>query len=135
MLTSIIRVIESVFGQTIGTNQLLRSPYNEKRALLVVTGPTASTTRLTSTKISTQAAILQFTGDAIVADADNTSYSYRFKKVAAITGRTTAKQFINKNSHIIIYLMAATTVFGLILLALFLIIRKNMRGREGNNEE
>jgi ribosomal protein S11 len=117
--------IEKEYGKTIGTDQLLRSPYNDKRGLLVVTGATPNATLLASTQISTQATVAQYKGDAIVVDPDNVHYSYRFKKVAAVQERESTKQVITNNAKIIIYLVIVAMVFILILLALFLIVRKN----------
>ncbi len=129
--------IEKNYGQTIGTDQLLRSPYNDKKALLVVTGATPQATLIGSTQISTQAGVSQFKGDAVVVDPDNQHYSYRFKKQAAVQLHKSARQVISKNSKIIIYLALVFMALGLMLLALFLILRKHKRGtsKGGGNHE
>ncbi len=118
--------IEKAYGQTIGTAQLLRSPANDQKALLVVTGATPEATQLGSTQIATQAAISQYSGDAIVVDPDDQHYSYRFKKVAALHAHPSAKQVINKNAQLIGYLIGAFVAVALIILAVFLTIRKNL---------
>ena len=118
--------IEKNYGQTIGTAQLLRSPANAQKALLVVTGATPEATQLGSTQISTQAAVSQYSGDAIVVDADDQHYSYRFKKVAAVNAHPSAKQVITKNSQLIIYLVGAFVALVLVILAVFLTIHKNL---------
>lgn len=118
--------IEKNFGQTIGTAQLLRSPYNDKKALLVVTGGTPEATSLGANQISTQASVSQYAGDAVVVDPNNQHYSYRFKKVAAINAHPSVKQVITKNSQLIIYLIGAFIAVALIILAVFLTVHKNL---------
>lgn len=126
--------IERAYGQTIGTAQLLRSPYNDKHALLVVTGGTPEATLLGSSQISTQAEISQYAGDAIVVDPDNQHYSYRFKKVADVTAHQTAGQVVSSNRKILSYLAVAFMMVGILLLAVFLLVRKHAKG-DAQHEE
>lgn len=122
--------IEQHYGQTIGTDQLLRSPYNERKAMLVVTGATPQATLIGSTQISTQAGVSQFKGDAVVVDPDNQVYSYRFKKQATVQKHKSVRQVISKNSKIIIYLALVFMVVALMLLTLLLIMRKHKANTE-----
>ncbi len=119
--------IERTYGQTIGTAQLLRSPANAQKALLVVTGATPEATLLGASQISTQADVSQYQGDAIVVDPDNQHYSYRFKKVAAVKTKRNVKAVITKNAKIIIYLVLAFVAVMLVVLAAFLIMRKQAK--------
>ncbi|WP_390404800.1 cellulose biosynthesis cyclic di-GMP-binding regulatory protein BcsB [Lacticaseibacillus jixiensis] len=124
--------IEKQYGKTIGVAQLLRSPYNAHKALLVVTGATPQATLLASTQISTQAAISQYHGDAVVVDQDNNHYSYRFKKVAAVHAKRSVKKVITKNATLLIYLGLAVFMFALVLLSGFLILRKHAKHEGGD---
>ncbi|WP_317766357.1 cellulose biosynthesis cyclic di-GMP-binding regulatory protein BcsB [Pediococcus ethanolidurans] len=68
--------IEKEYGKTIGTAQLLRSPYNDKRGMMVVTGASSQGVYLASTQINFQKNIQQYTGDAIVVDPNNAHYGH-----------------------------------------------------------
>lgn len=116
--------IERDYGKTIGTAQLLRSPYNSKRGLLVVTGANTNATYLASTQINFQKNIRQFTGDAIVVDANNSHYGYRFKKNKYIDASLNKKELISKNSQLILYLGLAVLMLGILGATAVLVIRK-----------
>ncbi|APX73417.1 cellulose biosynthesis cyclic di-GMP-binding regulatory protein BcsB [Companilactobacillus allii] len=116
--------IEHNYGKTIGTAQLLRSPYNDKRGMLVVTGANDNAVYLASTQINFQANIQQYSGDGIVVDTNNTHYGYRFKKNKAIDKSLTTKQLISNNTQLIIYLVLALVAIIIIGAAVFLVMRK-----------
>ncbi|WP_125764090.1 cellulose biosynthesis cyclic di-GMP-binding regulatory protein BcsB [Companilactobacillus hulinensis] len=116
--------IEHNYGKTIGTAQLLRSPYNDKRGMMVVTGANDNAVYLASTQINFQANIQQYSGDGLVVDPNNTHYGYRFKKNKAIDKSLTTKQLISNNTQLIIYLVLALVVILMIGAAVFLVMRK-----------
>lgn len=127
--------IEKDYGKVIGTSQLLRSPYNDKEGLLVVTGPTSEATYLASTQINFQKNIQQYDGDAIVVDPNNAHYSYRFKKNKAIDKTLDRKNFINRNSQLLIYLGLAIVVIIMISVGVFLTVRKQAINNGGKKSE
>lgn len=116
--------IERDYGKTIGTAQLLRSPYNQKRGLMVVTGATPEASYLASTQINFQKNINQYSGDAIVVDENNTHYNYRFKKDKNIDDALARKRSLSSHSQLLLYLGIIIVVLALISLGGFLIIRK-----------
>lgn len=116
--------IEDDYGKNIGTAQLLRSPYNDKKGMLVVTGVNTNNTYLASTQINFQKNIQHYTGDAIVVDNNNTNYGYRFKKNKAIDKSLAKKRSFDKNSQLIMYLGAAILVIIAIGVGVFLTFRK-----------
>ena len=124
--------IEKDYGKTIGTDQLLRSPYNDKKGLLVVTGPSSKATYLASTQINFQKNIEQYNGDAIIVDTNNAHYSYRFKKNKAIDKSLDTKNFISRNSQLLIYLGFAIVVLIMIGIGIFLTLRKQSINNGGN---
>ncbi|MFC6177519.1 cellulose biosynthesis cyclic di-GMP-binding regulatory protein BcsB [Companilactobacillus huachuanensis] len=124
--------IEKDYGKTIGTDQLLRSPYNDKKGLLVVTGPSSKATYLASTQINFQKNIQQYNGDAIIVDANNAHYSYRFKKNKAIDKSLDTKNFVNRNSQLLIYLGFAIVALIMIGIGIFLTLRKQSINNGGN---
>ncbi len=124
--------IEQNYGKTIGTAQLLRSPYNDKRGMMVITGANDNAVYLASTQINFQSNIQQYSGDGIVVDANNTHHGYRFKKNKAIDESLTTKQLISNNTQLIIYLIIALVIILMIGIAVFLVMRKQGLMNGGN---
>lgn len=128
--------IEYDYGKTMGTAQLLRSPYNDKRGMLVVTGITSKDVYLASTQINYQKTIVEHGGDTIVVDNDNNIYNYRFKKKSDLDKKVSLKQTIHKNTKLIIYLVIALIFVALLVAAIFMILWKNnLLRRDKNNEK
>ncbi|MCT4458316.1 cellulose synthase [Lactiplantibacillus paraplantarum] len=117
--------VEKTYGQNIGTAQLLRSPYNQRSGLLVVTAVKSSDVYRASTQINFQRNIAQYQGDAIVVDHDNNHYDYRFKKHQTVNDGVNVKMVVQKNSKLVVYLGIALLIIIIILLAGFLIMRKS----------
>ena len=117
--------IEQQYGQTIGSAQLLRSPYNAKKGLLVVTGAHDTGAYLASTQINYQRNIAQYTGDAIVVDPDNNHYGYRFKKNKLIDTTLNTKQEVSRHSQQLLYLGLALIMIVVVMIALLLLLWKH----------
>ncbi len=117
--------IEQTYGQNIGTAQLLRSPYNARAGLLIVTAAHTGDVYRASTQLNYQRNISQYKGDAIVVDHDNNHYDYRFKKKKTVDDGVSAKTVVSRNSQLVVYLAIAIVVILMIGLAAFLILRKN----------
>jgi len=115
--------IEQRYGQTLGTAQLLRSPFNTKRGLLVVTGAQPNQAYLASTQLNTQKNIAQYAGDAIVVDQNNQHLGYRFKKNKLIDTRVNRRQQIDRHAQLLIYLGIALGVVVIVLVAVLLLLR------------
>nr|WP_225422739.1 cellulose biosynthesis cyclic di-GMP-binding regulatory protein BcsB [Lactiplantibacillus garii] len=126
--------IEKQYGQNIGTAQLLRSPYNERSGLLVVTAAKSSDVYRASTQINFQRNIAQYKGDAIVVDHDNNHYDYRFKKHKTVDDGVSVKTAVQRNSKLVIYLGIAVLVIIIIALAGFLILRKSGLTEQGGKK-
>lgn len=128
--------IEKNYGKTIGTAQLLRSPYNDARGMMVVTGANSEAVYLASTQINFQKNIQQYTGDAIVVDPNNAHYGYRFKKNKAINKKLAIKRTFNKESQLIVYLGVAILVLLLVGAGAFLTMRKQgLLGKRKTNDK
>jgi len=128
--------IERQYGQTIGTAQLLRSPYNARAGLLVVTAGKSADVYRASTQINFQRNIEQYSGDAIVVDHDNNHDDYRFKKKKSIDDQTSVKTVLSRNSQLVVYLGIALAAIAVIAVSAFLILRKNgLMARGGRHHE
>ncbi|MHA3065692.1 cellulose biosynthesis cyclic di-GMP-binding regulatory protein BcsB [Lacticaseibacillus saniviri] len=116
--------IESDYGHTIGVAQLITSPYNSQKTVLVVSGATSQGAYLASTQINFQKNIAQYDGDAIVVDTDNQHMSYRFKKQADPTTFGQKAQGFIKQRTLWVYLLIAAVVLILVGLTIVLLLRK-----------
>lgn len=125
--------VEPRYGATLGTAQLLRSPYNDRRGLLVVTGATPDATVRAATHLSTPADLSVIGGDALVVDADNVQRHFRFQRQAPIDPAATAHHRLTQNRQLGLYLGIAAGVMAVISLALVLLWRKHrgLRHRGG----
>ncbi|WP_329608896.1 cellulose biosynthesis cyclic di-GMP-binding regulatory protein BcsB [Lentilactobacillus sp. SPB1-3] len=127
--------IESGYGHNIGTDQLIRSPYNKQRGMLIITAAKPEDVFIASTQISDQKNIQQYQNtDGILVDQDNNHYSYRFKKVAAINSQQNISHTISKNSQLLIYLGLAVFVATIIAVVGFMLLRKNGLLKIGDNK-
>nr|WP_155431109.1 cellulose biosynthesis cyclic di-GMP-binding regulatory protein BcsB [Secundilactobacillus folii] len=103
--------LEDDYAQTIGTAQLLRSPYNQYRGLLVVTGAHDDAVYRASTQLDRQSKLAQYRqADTIVVDDNNQHYSYRFKKQKMIQP-SSITSVVHKHSHFWLFLGIALVVF------------------------
>lgn len=110
--------IESDYGKTIGTAQLLRSPYNQDAAAIVLTGTTPESVYLASTQLKSEANASVYSGDTVVVDQNYKRYDYRFKKVASAAKNKTVTQKVLSSRQLTIYLV----IFALALIGLGLSI-------------
>lgn len=129
--------IEHQYGKTVGTAQLLRSLFNKRRALLVITGATPTAAVLGSTQLNFQKNIEMYRNqDGLLVDPDNNHFSYRFKKQAAIEPGKTVQQRFSQNSRILIYLAVALLFLIIIGIAIVALLRKNgLLNRKGEQNE
>jgi cellulose synthase (UDP-forming) len=119
--------IEKNYGKSIGTDQLLRSPFNKERGLLVVTAAHDRDVYMATTQINFQKNITQHSGDAIVVDQNNNIYNYRFKKKAVINKKIGLKQNIQENSKLYVYLLVIIFVSIILITSIVLLLIKNKK--------
>lgn len=129
--------IEKKYGENIGTDQLLRSPYNKNLGLLVVTAAHTQDVYTATTQINFSKNIMQHNGDAIVVDQNNNIYSYRFKKQAVLNKKLSLKQNVQKNSKLYVYLAMTIFIAAILIAAIVLLLLKNKKpnGKGQQNDE
>ncbi|MHC5216285.1 cellulose biosynthesis cyclic di-GMP-binding regulatory protein BcsB [Enterococcus sp. LJL128] len=116
--------VESDYGKTIGTAQLLFSPYNKDAVSLVLTGTDSENVYLASTQLKSQANTSIYQGDAIVVDSNYRRYDYRFKKEASSEEeQSVISRIIGRKDALlygIVFILAVVTVG----LTLYFIIKR-----------
>lgn len=119
--------IEKNYGASIGTDQLLRSPYNKNLGLLVVTAAHAQDVYMATTQINFQKNIVQHSGDAIVVDQNNDIYNYRFKKKAVLNNHKAFEQNIQKNKNLYMYILVVIFIAIILIITIILLLLKNKK--------
>lgn len=116
--------IESDYGKTLGTAQLLFNPFDNERIMMVLTGVTPTQVLLASTQIATRAVCDTYKGDLIAIDNDGKTYNYRFKKKSSYKDKISIVKQINDDPNLKWYLGIGFSVFILLVIALVFFIRK-----------
>lgn len=113
--------LESQYAKRIGTAQLLRSPFNHCRGLLVVTGARDDSVYRASIQLNRQVKLEQYPqADAIVVDENNQHYSYRFKKQKLLKQASLKSEFL-KHDHFWPYMgpaVLAIVFFGFVTISI-----------------
>ena len=88
------------YAANIGTSQLLRSPYNPERTMMVVTGANDQATYLATLPLSQISTLKQYkNGDCLLVDSNNIGYGYRFKKNVTLSLEVAFRQFLQNKMH------------------------------------
>ncbi|MGL4697328.1 cellulose biosynthesis cyclic di-GMP-binding regulatory protein BcsB [Enterococcus larvae] len=130
--------IESEYGKSIGTAQLLFSPYNKEAVSLVLTGVDSENVYLASTQLKSQANTSIYQGDAVVVDKDYRRYDYRFKKEASAEEEESIVSRIVSRRDALVYSVVFILAVVLVALVLYYIIKRyysNTGERGGNRDE
>ncbi|MBO0469393.1 cellulose biosynthesis cyclic di-GMP-binding regulatory protein BcsB [Enterococcus sp. DIV0242_7C1] len=125
--------IEEDYGKSIGTAQLLFSPFESKAAMLILTGTTPENVFLASTQIATEKNTSTYKGDALVVDNNYKRYDYRFKKEVSQSQQENLGQRLINNQKLGIYLVVFLLVVMIVGLSAFFILKKDTKG--GNDDE
>lgn len=116
--------IESDYGKSIGTAQLLFSPYNNEAVSLVLTGVNSENVYLASTQLKSQANASIYQGDVVVVDANYRRYDYRFKKEASAEEETSVISRIVSRKDALIYSIVFIIAVVAVALVLYYIMKR-----------
>ncbi|WP_321389027.1 cellulose biosynthesis cyclic di-GMP-binding regulatory protein BcsB [uncultured Enterococcus sp.] len=127
--------IESDYGKSIGTAQLLFSPYNKEAVSLVLTGVNSETVYLASTQLKSQANTSIYQGDAVVVDGNYRRYDYRFKKEASAEEEDSVISRIISQKDALIYSIVFILAVVTVALVLYYIIKRYYPNIGGKGED
>jgi cellulose synthase operon protein B len=122
--------IDADYGKSVGTLQLIPSPYGSGRGLLAVTGAGSEQAYLASKLIANEKNRWKAFGDGILADKDGKVQAHRFKAAAAEPSNSVVDEVLQR-SDVLAFTVAVVMVLLLILVSLILLIRKHMKKRGG----
>lgn len=114
--------IESEYGKTIGTLQLVESPFTQNYGMLVITGANSKQYEAASQLLSSDQTLWKVYGDAVVHDSDGIVKSYRFKLEDGPA--TFVLENVFEREDIINYTIAILLTLILTILSLILLARK-----------
>ncbi|MDD3306494.1 MAG: cellulose biosynthesis cyclic di-GMP-binding regulatory protein BcsB [Acetobacterium sp.] len=116
--------IDSTYGQTLGSVQLLNSLYNKLgRASLMVVAPEQSGLAAIGNNLGEMKNLSRLSGDAVLADTNGKVLTYRFK--AAKNPTIAVAQQIAVSQDAQIFLVVSIMVLILLAVGLVMVIRKN----------
>lgn len=117
--------LEAGYAATIGTLQLLPSPYGGA-GMLVVTGVEPEAVFRASRLLAGEQARWKVYGDGVLTDRDGKVQPFRFKK-AKITESAPGLDEIWQRQDVVSFTAAAVLVLALVLVSLILLVRKHTR--------
>lgn len=117
--------IESVYGQTLGTSQLLYSPFStEKYGLLLITGVTRQGMKQASEYFNSIENTYQLYGDGFVADQENV-YCFRFGEDNSL--RVSLADKLTSHGDLLGLMLAGACMLLLMLFAYLMFMKKMNR--------
>ena len=117
--------LEAGYASTIGTLQLLPSPYGSG-GMLVVTGAEPESVFRASRLLAGEEARWKVYGDGVLTDRDGKTQAFRFKKAAAPKPLTGLDEILQRQD-VVTFTAAAVLVLALVLVSLILLVRKHTR--------
>lgn len=120
-LTNERLILSSEYAESIGTLQLIKSPYAENRALLVLTGPNDATLQMITKLVSNEKMVWNLKKDCVLIDSDSKIKSYQFQNDTIKEKKPTLAQSFNDNKNSLLFALAGTSVMLVLFLAIILI--------------
>lgn len=120
--------IEAGYGETVGTLQLIDSPFGAGKGMLAVTGPRPEGYVLAAELLGSDRMRWRIWGDGVLTDKDGTVQAFRFKQETGSEQTSVVREILNRPDALT-FTLAAVTVLALVLVALLLLIRKHGKKR------
>jgi len=129
-------VLSDSYAKELGTMQLLKSPYQDGRALLVLTGPDGAALDRISDLISTVKLSWNIKNDCVILDRDQNVLSYQFEKETTDESKPSIIKTVFANKQSSLFVLVAASACTVLLLALLLVlirlkIRKDKDKKDG----
>lgn len=118
-------ILTDEYAKSIGTLQLLQSPYSAKRGILVLTGPSDASLGQISAVLADQKAQWGLKNDCVLVDPDGNLKTYRFKSVALGQNKANLGQAIANNKTSLLFALAGTSIMLILFLAAVLIFLRS----------
>ncbi len=116
------------FSRTVGVMQMIRSPWQEERVILAVTGCNDEALARTEQFGAIQENTWKLTGDVFLVDENLETKSFRFMEKAA-GKKPTLSEMIAENRDAVLFTLISTGAMLLILIAVILVLIRYRRNR------
>ena len=121
-LTNEKLILSREYAESIGTLQLIKSPYAENRALLVLTGPNDAALQMITKLVSNEKMVWNLKKDCVLIDSESKTKSYQFQNDTIKEKKPTLAQSFSENKNSLLFALAGTSVMLVLFLAIVLII-------------
>jgi len=123
--------IELEYGKTIGSLQLISSPYSENYGMLIISGAQPQSYELASQLLVSESKLWQLYGDGMIVDKNGQVSAFRYKELAS---QSSPVVNILERKDVMTFVVSAMLTLTLAIVALLLLTRKYWRKRRKNNE-
>ena len=114
-------ILSSGFAKSIGTLQLLQSPYTDGRAVLVLTGPDGNSLKMAERLVSNEKTGWNLKNDFVLIDSEGKIKSYQFQNYEIKEKTPTLPESVTENKNSLLFALAGTSVMLVLFLAIILI--------------
>lgn len=118
-------ILSENYSSDIGTMQLLKSPYDNKFSILVLTAPTSTSLDYIEKFISDENLRSKLKNDCIIVDNSLEIKSYRFQEKEIEESKPTVVGRIFENKEYALFTLTATSVMLILFLSIVFILIKN----------
>lgn len=130
-LTNEKLILTSDYARSVGTMQLLKSPFADGRALLVLTGPDGTALNRVTKLVSNEKMSWNIKKDFVLIDSKGNIKSYQFQNEELKESKPTLAERVEENRSSLLFALAGTSVMMVLFLAMLLIILR-MRQKKHN---
>lgn len=120
-------ILTTDYAQSIGTLQLLKSPYSEGRALLVLTGPDESSMKRVARLVSNEKLSWNLKDNFVLIDTKGDTKAYLFQNNEVQEKKPTLIESVVENRNSLLFALAGTSVMLVLFLAMLLILLRMRR--------
>ncbi|MDF2985003.1 MAG: putative cell wall anchored protein [Eubacterium sp.] len=114
-------ILTTDYAKSIGTLQLLKSPFAEGRAMLVLTGPDNNSLKMVSKIVSNEKTGWNLSKDFVLIDTEGNIKAYQFQNYEIKEKNPTIVQSVTQNKNSLLFALAGTSVMVVLFLAMILI--------------
>lgn len=125
-------ILSADYAKSTGSLQLIRSPYAENRAILVLTGPNENTLKMITRMISNEKMSWNLKDDCVLIDSEGKVRTYQFQTYEVAEKKPTLAESVAENRNSLLFALAGTSVMLVLFFAMILII---IRMRIKKNKE
>jgi len=122
-------ILSENYRKTVGSMQLIPSPFREGKAVLVVCGPSDSEIAIIGNFLTLAENIWKLQGDSVLIDADLEIKTYDLVENLGSTEAPVLESLLETKRPAVIFTVVATAVIALMLLAVLLILIRIYRSR------